>query len=471
MERPYEGQTHGHPQAPYPTPAQGAPAAQGTPPISSLPAEAPPTRSKLLRGFIVTILILIMGAVSMAALIRSRRKPKRKRPGALSLRVKTVLAKHGNRMLYLEGYGTSQSDKRIEIVPEVSGKVVWTTKEFKPGTRVKKNSLLFTIDSRTFRLTKARLQAQLASLKQQIKTTRRLLKLSNRSFMRNRRLYRKRALARSNLESTEMVLLERTQRLETLLQNQRSAEIQLKTASLNLSRTRIFAPFHGRISSGGVDRGAFVAQGRPVAVLESTEAIDIPIAFPLEELYKIVDEEGKPIKHSLIPTHLAKLPPVLISHPQHQNMRWKGRVIRVGARLNLQTRTINLWVRVKQVNTHSITLLPGLFCKVRIPARRISDVITIPTQALYGSRVYLIKTKLLKAGDTLKRNIPSHRLKAGDTLKKDLSLHSLWSRKVRVLHKDSEQVIIASGLKDGERIVTTQLTDPVEGTPVFLSTP
>ncbi|MCB9637294.1 MAG: efflux RND transporter periplasmic adaptor subunit [Myxococcales bacterium] len=415
---------------------------------------APPSRSRALRGAITAVLILVLGVVSMRTLVRMRKKPQRKKPQALSLRVQTQTILRKDRWLYLDGFGTTQADQSLELVPEVNGKIVYTLRDLKPGRAVKRRQLLLRIDSRTYRLEYDRLKKQRDSLKKQMKLAEEALKLDQRDEARNRRLLKRRAIDPGTYDRVQLRVLERVRALESLRQNYEITDIQLQQASINVSRTGLYSPFDARITQGTLNYGTFVAAGRSVLTLESTEAVEIPVAFSLEDLRKIRDEQGQEISIDKIPAYLRKLGPVEVHLPQSTGEAWKGIVQRIGGRLDLRTRTIDLWVRIPLRNSTSKKsevinkkiLLPGVFCQVRLPIRKIPHAVRVPRQAIYdGSYVYMVVTD-------------------------DKGQKRLRRRKVEIAHTSNEYVLVQDGVKDQESLVISPLSDPVEGTPVF-STP
>ncbi len=411
---------------------------------------APPSTSRVLRATIATALILVVGVMSMRILVNMRKKPQRKPPQALSLRVQTERIVRKDLWLYLDGFGTTQADQSVEIVPEVAGKLTYTLRDLKPGQTVKRNQALFRIDSRTYRLEFDRLKRQRDSLKRQIKLSEDALQLDKRDEQRNKVLLKRRAIDPGSFDKIRLRVLERIRALESLRQNLDLTEIQFQQASINLSRTTLYAPFDARVTQGTPTNGAFVAAGRGVVTLESTESVEIPVAFSLEDLRKIRDEQNQEISIDQIPAYLRKLGTIRVEVPQSSSTAWKGVIERVGGRLDLRTRTIDLWVRVhfrsstRQNNgfVNPKILLPGVFCQVRIPIRKIPNAVRVPRQALYeGKYVYLVQTN-----QNQKR---------------------LIRRKVEIAHTSNEYALIHGGLQDQEELVLSPLSDPVEGTPVF----
>jgi RND family efflux transporter MFP subunit len=401
-------------------------------------ADNTPSRGNFLRGFVAFLLILVLGFVVFRVFIGMRKKPKSKNSAKeIALKVQTRTVQYNQRTLYLKGFGTAGADRQVSIVPEVTGKVSYTIKPFKAGTYVRKGALLVRIEQTTYFLEYKRLKSQVDSLRSQIAIANRALRLARVNLGRNKSLLRRRALDPGTYERAQQAVLDRGQRLEQLKQNLAVNKVLLRRASINLSRTGIRAPFNARIVQGQLTRGSFVAAGRAVGTLESIEAIEIPVSFTLEMLQKIKDDNNQPVSFRNIPLHLKKLPPVKVVVGQQT---WEGRVVRSGGRIDASTRTLTLFVQVKLSKKQIGALLPGTFCNVRIPARQLTKSFEIPRQALYGSdRVYVVQNGRIAV------------------------------RQVTVAYKDKERVVITNGLNNGDKLITTALDDPIEGTQVFQS--
>lgn len=400
----------------------------------------PPNKSGFLRGVIAVLFILFVGAAGSSCLSKLRKRPKKKSNSkTLSLKVETQRTTYKPMVLRLTGYGTVESEHKVEVVPEISGRIIYTIKPFKVGTFVRKGQLLMRINPADFSLEYKRLQAQIRSQKKQIAIAARAYQVSRRNLSRSKRLVRRRALDQSSYERAQQGFLDREQRLESLRQMVQVNQLLLKRAGLNLRRTSIRAPFDARISRGQLTRGSFVAMGRSVATLESVKAVEIPISIPIQELRKVRNAQGESISLKDIPKHLRSLPAVDV---RANGMQWKGRVSRLGAKIDLATRTLTMYVRVDLKKQKQIgNLLPGTFCTVSIPVRSMPQAIAIPRRALYEKHVYINQQ------GTLAR------------------------RSVHVAHVDNDTAIITGGLKEGESVITTQLADPITGTKVLTYNP
>lgn len=394
------------------------------------------------RVIIVSMLFLLGSVFLTSLLFSSKEKPKRKDVSSQAISVQTRRVQMRSMDRKLEGFGTAEALKVVEVVPEISGKALYVSKHFKSGSRVRKGTLLVRVDVREHRLEYKRLKEQLVSLRLQIRLARRALQIDRRYLLRNRRLLRKKAIDAGRYEQQEIRYVERKQRLESLRQTAQTTSNQLSISRLRIQRAWIRAPFDARIVKGSVDPGDYITKGQQIAVLESRDAVEVPVSFPIDTLRSIRDSKGRPVDIEHLAVYLKSLPKVHISTSGSHTPIWEGRVVRVGGKLDLSTRTLPLWVRIplragrrgqKNLQKHSRTLLPGTFCRVSIPIHQANPSIVIPRQALYGSSVYIVV------------NGKMHR------------------RKIDISYGTKTTVFVRQGLRSGDRLIVSPLTNPLEG--------
>lgn len=400
-----------------------------------------PSGSKILRGALISVLVLVAGVVLMRGFLRTQRKAPRVVPPEMSLRVQTQTVKKRTIPLFLEGLGTTQADKIVEIVPEVSGKIVFALPDLKPGLGVKKGKTLFRIDRDLYDLEYQRLKAQYEPLKIQLAIGEKSLALDILDEKRNRQLLKRGAIDPSTFERVQLKLLERQQRQETIRQSISLIEVQMKQAQLNISRSTLTAPFDGKVTQGNLTKGGYVQAGRGVLTIESTDAVELPVSFGIDDLHKVIGKDGKPVDIAKLPAFLKTMGGVEVRNPQEPGEVWKGEVTRTGGRLNLQTRTLDLWISVslQEKGKELPTLLSGVFCSVKIPFRRSEGALLLPMQALHeGEAVYLaVKGRLKK-------------------------------RRVVIDHKTNDFFVVTGGLENGDQVIVSPILDPVENTAVSI---
>ena len=417
-----------------------------------------------------TLTILIVGVMGMKALMDMREPPQRQvldNPGPV---VRVVRVQPRDVPLSVGGFGTVRAKHVWSIAPEVSGAVVELSPQVRAGLHVKRGELLFQVDPRPFRLAVDRIQARLiqhekeiAVLQQQRKNHQETLELarSNLSIAeedlwRDEELARKGTISPRERDRSQRVrneALRTVQSVDNLLAlngpriEQAEAAIQvaraeLEEAELQLGKTRLLAPADGQFVQTTLDLGEFVSAGREVATLHGTDAVEIPIAVPMEELRwlpALSPDRFSPATGSN-PAAADRLPAAAVRwQGGARDYVWHGRVVRWEAGLDSETRTLTLVVEVPRPwdsfrpGEHP-ALQPGMFCRVDISAGSQPNAVVVPRTALHDN-----DTVLLVSDGRLER------------------------RRVDVLRFLRDQAILSAGLQAGEQLVVSPLSAPVVG--------
>ncbi|MBW2581296.1 MAG: efflux RND transporter periplasmic adaptor subunit [Deltaproteobacteria bacterium] len=202
----------------------------------------------------------------------------------------------------------------------------------------------------------------------------------------------------------------------------------LRKALLRLERTKLKAPFAGRVGEEKVDVGQYVSPGQPLGTLYSTEAAEI-----------VVPLEGGDLFWFDVPAFTSTdgrgAPAVVRASIAGRELRWPGKVVRTEGRLDERTRMIHVVVRVDKPYARKPPLVFGLFVTVEIEGRKVQSVTVIPRAALHQGNVVWIVDKASR----------------------------LRFRKVEVARVHGDEVIISKGLEDGETVVTTPLKVVTDG--------
>ena len=424
---------------------------------------------RLLIGF-STLVILTLGVVGMKALKDMREPPQRQvidNPGPV---VRVLNVEPQDVPLSVAGFGTVRAKHVWSVAPEVSGTIVELSPQLRAGLHVKRGDLLFEVDPRSFRLAVERIQARLiqyekeiAVLQQQRKNhletlelTRQNLSIAEEDLWRDEELMRKgtisprerdrRQQARNEalraVQSTENQLALNGPRIEQAEAAIEVARAELQEAELQLSKTRLLAPADGQLVQTTLDLGEFVTAGREVASLYGTDAVEIPIAVPMDELRwlpTLSPDHFSPAANSA-PAPDDLLPPATIHWQSGQrDYVWHGKVVRWEAGLDARTRTLTLVVEVPKPwdsfrpGEHP-ALQPGMFCRVEISAGSQPNAVVIPRTALHdGNSVYLVSDGRLER------------------------------RQVEILRFLRDQAMLSAGLQSGDRLVVSPLSAPVVG--------
>lgn len=240
--------------------------------------------------------------------------------------------------------GTIEPDEQVQIRSEISGVV--RELAFQEGANVTKGQLLIRMDD-------SELQAQLIQAQ-----TREKLNEDN--------------------EKRAKLLLEReaisSQEYDVAYADYESAKAQTALIRAQLAKTRVLAPFSGKIGLRSVSEGEYLTPTTVVANLMSVGRVKLLFAIP--EKYSGQIRPGHPLNFTS-------------SNLDHEH---QATVYAVEPGVDEDTRTI----RIRAIaDNQDGRLVPGAFARVVLPLDRLEDAILIPTYAVVpiqdGKQVYLYK--------------------------------------------------------------------------------
>ena len=109
--------------------------------------------------------VLVVGSAFgiAVALVSSRPAPKRKPASFSAPLVETIAVTATTAQVWISSQGTVVPSQEITLLPEVSGKLVWVSEKFIPGSKLKKGDIIAKIDPRNYQ---TMVEAQKAQLEQ-----------------------------------------------------------------------------------------------------------------------------------------------------------------------------------------------------------------------------------------------------------------------------------------------------------------
>jgi len=195
---------------------------------------------------------------------------------------------------------------------------------------------------------------------------------------------------------------------DTSLADLRSLQAQSQLIRAQLAKTTIRAPFSGRIGLRSISVGTYLTPATVIANLVSTNPVKVTFAVP--EKYAGQIKMGSAISFTT-------------DGSSKQNT---GKVYAIEPGINAATRTLQ--IRALAPNADN-TLLPGSFAKIKLALNTLQNAILIPNSAiipvLNGKIVYVQKNG--KAQEV----------------------------KVEAGTRTDENIVITSGLKAGDTVLTT----------------
>jgi RND family efflux transporter MFP subunit len=378
------------------------------------------TKKRIVQA-VLTLSVISLGALGMIKLTESKPQIQKQKVAVPLAVVRTMEVRTASRCIVIKGEGTVKPLQEIDLVPQVDGKVVHIAPSLINGGQFKKGEVLLGIEPEDYRLAVTLAQSK-------VKNSESLLRLAEEEAEVAKEEWSQLYVddAGKGQEPTPLVL--KQPQLAAAMAKLDADKADLQKAMLNLERTRINAPFDGRVGNEDVDLGEYVRPGEKLATIFSTDSAEIAVPMDNESLRwfhvpGFTPGQG-PGAQATIRARLAG-----------RERSWEGQVVRAEGKLDEQTRMVRVVVRVDSPYATKPPLAMGLFVTVDIKGHQIPDMAVIPRSALHEGHVVWV-------------------------VDQDGRLHY---RNVEVARIDGEQVQISSGLEDGEQVVASPLKTVTDG--------
>lgn len=382
-------------------------------------------KSERKRRWLAPLGIVLFAILASAAMLMTGPKATRTPPPRSARLVEIVPVHLADQRTVVEVMGTVLAEQEIQLTPRVSGAIVKTSPEFIPGGFFRKGDLMVQIDPADYELQVRQRASALAQAEVAYR-----LELGNQDVAR-----REYELLGETIAEVDRDLVLRTPQLEAARVSVDAAQAALEAAELALSRTRIVAPFNGVLRERAATLGAVVGTGSPLGRFAGTDVFWVEASVPVDELRWIVIPR-------MAGDHGASAR-VTSETAWGKGIGRTGSVIRLRAGLEEQGRMARILIAVpdplgmQPENQGTPRMILSTYVGVEIEGR------TVPRAALIPRAVLRQDNTVWLAG-------------ADDRLE---------IRPVDVLFRGAGEVV-ASGLSQGERLVTTDLSAPVEGMPL-----
>ena len=278
---------------------------------------------------------------------------------------------------YLEFTGNAAAFNTVPLKARVEGfleKVL-----FQDGDAVKKGQPLFIIQQEQY-------QAQLQKAEASVLSEKAQLEHAQTEFVRYAGLLKQDAAAQTDVDRWHY---ERDSRQAGV----KAAEAQVILAKLNLSYTRITAPFNGRMGRHLKDPGTLVGGGEATLLAEINQIDPIYVYFNISEqdLLKVRGKKPKAAEE----TQNGKRP-VYVGLADEPEYPHRGYLDFAGISLNATTGTLQLRAIIPNPET---VILPGMFARVKAPLDEKREALLVPDVAIaydqMGPFVRLVNDKNL----------------------------------------------------------------------------
>jgi len=377
--------------------------------------------AKRIIHILATLSFIGAGVVGFLVLTANKPQLKKTKPPAPIPMVSAVPVQIDDVAVPIVGEGTVRPLREIQLVPQVSGSIIYISPALIDGGDFKKGEVMARIDPADYRLAVTLARAR-------IKDSESSLKLAEEEAAAAQEEWQ--LLNKDNPGSRRKppALVAKLPQLEAAKAKLAADRAEFKKATLYLARTELKAPFNGRVSEENVDIGQYVSTGQSLATLFSTKAAEIVVPLEDESLFWFHVPGFTPGSG---PGSPAKIKARIAG----RDLTWTGRVNRAEGKLDERTRMINVVVRVEKPYHTKPPLAAGLFVKVEIQGRKLEAATVIPRSALRENNIVWVVDE-----------------------------NGLLSfRPVEVARLFPDNVILKSGLREGEMIVTSPIKAVTDG--------
>ncbi len=366
---------------------------------------------------IIPIVVLVAGVAAAALLASARKAPPRAERPPLGPLVEVMPAEVKDLPVQVTGHGEVVPKVAVEVVPQVSGKVIRVSPSLVAGGFFGAGEPLVVVDPRDYELAVERARAAVARARVTLQREEAEAEVARQEWDE---------LHPGKKPPSGLVVREPQIR-------QARAELDatvadLAAAELNLERTSISVPFDGVVVSESVDVGQFVTMGTRLAQVYGIEAVEVRVPLDTREVawFDVPGRSGGRGSRAEVSASFGGT-----------TSTWTARITRMEAQVDQSSRMVHVVAEVERpydATDERPALLPGTFVDVTIFGRTLENVVEVPRYAIHdGNRVWVFDDGVMDI------------------------------REVEIARADRDGSLIRSGLGDGDLVVLTSLDAVTDG--------
>jgi RND family efflux transporter MFP subunit len=345
-----------------------------------------------------------------------------------ALQVAVMAVKPEPYQIAIQSYGNVQAEERFKVHALVSGQIIERSPQFKAGAYVSKGDVLLKLDPNEYELAESEARSALATSELALQE----------EYARAEQAERDWNKSKSSSNARDFVL--RKPHLKAAEARVAAAKAALKNAQRNLQRTVLTASFSGRIENVYVEQGAVITPSILLAEGFASDYAEVRLPISTKDLPFIhaqnitKDDVVIEVSNTLVSPHEV----------------WRAEFKRTDASIDQSSQQLFVIARIKdpfstQQEPSKVPLHLGQYVKAELKGPEREGVIAIDNKLIYqGSYVYVVTQGSNDVGEG----------DARDTLER---------RAVTVSFRGAEQSVIASGLNEGDLLVTTLLGQLTSG--------
>jgi RND family efflux transporter MFP subunit len=396
--------------------------------IESSSAAKPRSVRRLILNILLSLAVIGAGLAGAAYITKTAPKAQRRPPQKISPLVQVVRVQPDTHEVVVAAMGTVMPAREIVLESQVAGEIVFIHPEFTDGGFLAKGAEVLRIDPQDYILALTLAQARVKDAESKLKLLEEEAAAAKDEW---RNLYK--GSQHENSKPPPLLVKEPQLSAAKAMLTAEKAEVQ--KAGLNLSRTKIRAPFNAIVRAKYVDIGSQVSGQEKLAELVGTDEYWIQVSIPVNRLSWINIQRN--------PAESGSKVRIFYRDADERT----GRITKLLGTLETEGRMARILVEVKDPlglesrEKNKLPLLLGEYVRLEIEGRQLQNVYSIPRTAL--------------------RDDASLWVVSNDD--------KLDIRKADVIWRDTQTVLLREGLEPGERLIVSDLASPVQGMPVQVS--
>jgi RND family efflux transporter MFP subunit len=374
---------------------------------------------KLLVKIILPVLVLAVCFMAARAVIANRPEPQKRPQFRSTTSIDATRVATTDYPVIVRTQGLVGAAREGSLVPEVAGTITDVSPNFVVGGAFEAGETLLQIDDRDYQIALTLAEATFAQAAATLEEEKARSAQAADDWKR---------LGRAGKPSA---LTLRQPQLAAARASLEGARAQVQRAQLDLERTRIVAPYRGRLRAKSVDVGQYVNRGSAIAQIYSIDTAEIRLPITSHQL-GFVDLPSTP-------SSINQRKVTLHASIGGEAQEWAGKIVRTEGAIDPDSRQLFAIAQIDNPYQSGQTPLRiGQYVKADVSGKVLKDVIVIPRSALREDREVLLVDEL----------------------------NTLQKRTVQVLWKDAEVAVIGEGLEQGDVISLTSLGTVTNGSRV-----
>lgn len=366
---------------------------------------------------LLPLLVLAIGIGVAYQLIKTAPEPKKRKPPPNIPVVEVLMLEKSDFPIKVKSFGTVEPSTQTTLVAEVSGKVVRIADKFYAGDYFSTGDELLRIDDRDYKYAVTIARSELARQK---------LNLEQEKAQARQALADWQQLGDGSQPSSLVLRKPQVASAEAAIA---SATAQLQQSQTRLKRTRITAPYDGRILDTKVNVGQFVSPGTQLGTVYATDYVEIKLPLDDDQIayLKLPEQYRGETAQTGPKVSLTK-----------GGIKWEGEIIRTAGAIDSKSQQQIVIARVdnpySKLAKAKAPLKIGYFVDASIEGETLEDVFVLPRSALReNSAVLLAENEKIRRAEVT----------------------PLWS--------DDQNVVVRDGLKPGDNLIVSPVAFAANG--------